>query len=78
VSTDTLAIELADQDVADARAYRHRPDDDRERAERPPDPQLADAPGERLLELREAAADDDPELLVGPFSHAGRERITGQ
>ncbi len=67
----------AHEDVADARAHGEGADHDRQRRQRPPSPQLADALHERRLELREAAAHEHPALLIGPGSHAGGERITG-
>ena len=39
--------------------------------------ELEDAVAERVLELRETAADEQPLVCVGPCGHGRGERITG-
>ena len=77
LSLRNFMLERVDAQLAHARAHGGRADHDRERHQRPPRPQLADALHERRLELREAAAHKHPTLLSGPCSHTGGERITG-
>ena len=64
------------QQVADARAHVGRADDDRERRERAASPELLDALAERVFELREAAAHQQPSCLIVPRGHRVAERIT--
>ena len=64
------------EQIADMRAHGRRPHDDGERRQRPAPAKLLYALAERVFELREAAAHEQPSMLVDPVGHAGRQRIT--
>ena len=68
--------EAADEKIADARAHGRGADDDGERSQGVVALELGDALAERVFELRETAADEQPLVCVGPAGHGRGERIT--
>ena len=68
--------EAAHDQVADPRAHGRGADDDGERSQRVVALELGDALAERVFELRETAADEQPQVCVGPAGHGRGERIT--
>ena len=68
--------EAPDDEVADAGAHRGRADDHGDGRERVVAFELEDPLAERVLELRETAADEQPLVCVTPAGHGRGERIT--
>ncbi len=68
--------EAPDDEVADAGAHRGRADDHGDGRERVAALELEDPLAERVLELRETAADEQPLVCVIPAGHGRGERIT--